>query len=263
MRLLTWVVLLLASGAMARPEPSFVLEFEDGYVATGPQGPLAPRAEGHPELAPGRFGQALKSGPATGYLHFPTAGVVNRLAGTVEMWVSPIDWDGTERKFHAFFDCRGEGALYLYKYFEGGLLMLSANNPAGPYQSASAAIGGWKPGDWHHIAGTWSASQQHVYVDGKRIGSTSPLLPMALAETFALGDHPWHIERSSSSLIDRVRIYDRLLSDAHIAAHYAGNYDHSVPVGASSVTLTAPIEPATRTLTATGKSKASQVAQWP
>ncbi len=238
-----WLLAVLVGAAcQAAPQPTLVVEFEDGLDGLGRDGAVKATAEGQPELVAGKFGQALKSGPATGYLHYPTAGIVSAKAGTVEMWVCPVDWAGTEEKFHAFFDVRGQGALYLYKYYQGGLLMLSCADVAGPYMSASAGIGGWKPGQWHHIAGTWSPREQHVYVDGKRIGSTQPGLPKSLGAEFVIGDHPWHIARTSSSLVDRVRIYDRCLSDDHLAAHFAGDYDKSVALGTGSSSLSIEVE---------------------
>jgi len=237
-------LLFAASALVAQPKPTLVLEFEDGFDGLGADGPVKATLEGKPELADGKFGQALLSGPDTGYLRFPTEGLVLPDRGTVEMWVCPVDWDGTEEKFHSFFDVRGQGALYLYKYYQGGLLMLSCPNVTGPYHSASADIKAWEPGEWHHIAGTWRAAKQSVYVDGAPIASTKPALPTALEPTFLIGDNPWHIERTSSSLIDRVRVYDRCLSEAEIAAHFAGDYDVKVPLSEKTLDFVYTVDPA-------------------
>jgi hypothetical protein len=239
-------VLLLCSAIHAQPQPTLTLDFEGGFDGAGRNGKVTPRIEGKPELVDGKFGKALKSGSSTGYLHFPTKGIVSPESGTVEMWVCPVDWEGTEEKFHVFFDVRGEGALYLYKYFQGGLLMLSCSNVAGPYNSACAPIASWKPGEWHFIAGTWSPSAQCVYIDGKKIGTTVPGLPSRLDDEFTIGDNPWHIPRTSSSLIARVRIYDRALSDEHIAAHFRGDYSKTVPISDKSCTLVYSINRKTR-----------------
>jgi hypothetical protein len=113
--------------------------------------------------------------------------------------------------------------------------MLSCPHVNGPYNSAPADISKWKPGEWHHIAGTWSERRQAVYVDGKLVGTAKPNLPTSLEPTFRLGDNPWHIARTSSSLVDRVRIYDQMLSADQIAAHYAGNYDAASPLSEKSL----------------------------
>lgn len=250
-----FLLLLCCGAAQAQLRPTLSLDFENGINAIGPDGKtLAPRLEGKAILQKGKFGQAFKSGPDSGYLYFPTKGIVSPRSGTVEMWVCPLDWTGDERAFHVFFDARGQGSLYLYKYFTSSvLLMLSAPAPGGPYHSARANVENWKPGEWHFIAGTWSPRSQEVYVDGKLINSTVPDLPAKLDPEFRIGDHPWNeagITRTSSSLIDRVRIYDRALSPAHIAAHYAGDYNKVVAPSLDSAKIDYSVDPKTRAITA-------------
>jgi hypothetical protein len=245
-------LLLFCGIAHAQPQPTLSLDFEDGVNATLPGGKsLAPRVEGKVELQNGKFGKAFKSGPDSGYLHFPAEGIVSPKSGTVEMWVCPLDWDGSEQQFHVFFDARGQGALYLYKFYQGGLLMLST--PGGStLQSAAAPMKDWKPGEWHHIAGTWSPTHQAVYVDGKLMGTIAPALPKSL-DTFVLGDNPWHEPlgpRTSSSLIDLVRIYDRSLAPEHIAAHFAGDYNKVVPLTEKNLGFRFSIDRAAKTLSA-------------
>ena len=162
------------------------------------------------------------------------------------MWVCPLDWTPAEEFFHVFFDVHGEGALYLYKYYQGNnLLMLACPHGNGPYAESRARLG-WQPGEWHHIAGTWSVDGVRVYVDGK---SPTPVamrgeLPIELGATFRLGDHPWHIERTTSSLIDEVRLYDRALSPAHIAAHARGDFAFRAPLAARDAVLGYELDPA-------------------
>jgi hypothetical protein len=248
--------ILLCGDARAQLQPTLSLDFENGVQATARDGKtIAPRVEGKAEIADGKFGKAFKSGPSTGYLHFPTEGIVSMRSGTVEMWVMPIDWTGEERAFHSFFDARGPGgSIFLYKYFtNSNLLMLTAPAPGGPYHSASANVADWKPGEWHHIAGTWSPRSQEVYVDGKLIDSNVPNLPTKLDPEFRLGDHPWNeagISRTSSSLIDNIRIYDRALSPQHIAAHFAGDYNKTFAPSLESGKLDYSVDPQTRAITA-------------
>ncbi|MEI6501239.1 MAG: glycoside hydrolase domain-containing protein, partial [Armatimonadota bacterium] len=237
--LLPIALLLIATLTFAQTAPVLTLDFEKGFDAQSAAGPLKATPEGKPELAPGKFGQALKSGPSTGYLNFPTT-LLKATSGTVEMWVCPLDWKPSDTEFHAFFDTRGEGgSLYLYKYFEGNnLLMLGCPTMAGPYFSSAFGLD-WKPGEWHHIAGTWSANGVLCFVDGKP-ASPQPVtaeLPSKLSPTFQIGDHPWHLPRTSSSLVDEVRLYDRALSPAHIAAHAAGNFNFVAPLEAKYSSL--------------------------
>jgi hypothetical protein len=228
--------------AQQAPKPDFTLDFSDGSNALNAQGQKIPaRVDGKLIVQDSPHGKAMLSGPNAGYLHFPAKNVVNPQSGTVEMWVSPQDWNGTEEQFHVFFDARGQGALYLYKYYQGGLLMLSAPAQNGPYFSASADIKAWEPGQWHFIAGTWSPSQNAVYVDGKLMGTASkPALPSVISDEFEIGDDPWHEPigpRKSHSLVADVRIYDHALSAEHIAAHYAGDFNKTVPLSSKVLSL--------------------------
>ncbi len=247
LRPLQWFVYfaLTASFAFAQVRPVATISFDDGFDGLTPTGSLAAETDENPSLAPGRTGQALKSGPGTGYVSYPTAGIVGPEAGTVEMWVCALDWQPADEEFHCFFDTRGEGALYLYKYYQGtDLLMLSCGNLAGPYYSSRSALN-WQPGEWHHIAGTWGPEGVRSYVDGRPAGAgpVEGALPATVGERFIIGDHPWHLPRSSSSLIDEVRLYDRALSPAHIAAHFRGDDEFVAPLTAEGVSLRYELDP--------------------
>jgi hypothetical protein len=243
---------LSISIAHAQPVPTLSLDFEKGADGAGANGKvIAPRVEGQTEFAPGKFGQAFKSGPASGYLHFPTAGVLQTDEGTVEMWVMPIDWDENEKRFHVFFDARGRGALYLYKYITRGTLFLTSPDLSAVPSNAMTVTDSWQPGQWHHIAATWSQTQQRLYIDGKIVATANPKLPRSFNEEFMIGDNPWSADggvRTTSSLIDNVRIYDRALSPEHIAAHFAGDYDKVVPLTEKSLAVQSNLAMETRLL---------------
>lgn len=246
MRQLLLAALLLATSLVfAQTAPVLTMSFEQGFDAQSSAGVVKATLEGKPELVPGKFGQALKSGPGTGYLHFPST-LLKATSGTVEMWVSPLDWQPADKEFHAFFDCRGDnGSVYLYKYVDGNnLLMLACPMMAGPYFSSPFPLT-WKPGEWHHIAGTWSANGVLAYVDGKPAGPmpVEAQLPAKLGDSFLIGDHPWQLERQTSSLVDEVHLYDRALSPAHIAAHAAGKLDFVAPLDAGSAYLKYELDP--------------------
>jgi hypothetical protein len=223
------------------------ISFDTGLDGVGPAGTVAAIPDGKPELVPGRTGQALKSGPGTGYVEYPTAGLITPAGGTVEMWVCPLDWKPEDEEFHVFFDAIGKGGLYLYKYYQGTrLLTLGCEDKShGPYTECPFDVRTWKPGEWHHIAGTWGPLGVMTYVDGKpaRKAPVGGALPAAFGERFRIGDHPWHLPRQSASLIDEVRIYDRPLSAAHIAAHFAGNAEFAAPLTAESALLRVVIQP--------------------
>jgi hypothetical protein len=224
------------------PPPTLLLDFENGVAGVGRDGQtIAPRVEGKAEFQDGKFGKAFVSGPGAGYLHFPTAGVVSKQAGTVEMWVMPIDWSGDDEEFHMFFKVSGDGMIYLYKYYRSILGMLLLSNGGGDKRNRLTYknVDDWKPGQWRHIAATWTPHRQALYIDGELARAGIPELPQSLDNEFLIGDHPFqaNVPRTSRSLIDSVRIYDRALSPEVIAAHAAGDFSKTTPLSDTSAQL--------------------------
>ncbi|MBM4050833.1 MAG: hypothetical protein FJ279_37535, partial [Planctomycetes bacterium] len=82
---------LLASTVLGQTGPVVTIRFDKDFNGVGPRGTVIGTPQGKPELVPGKVGQALKSGPTLGYVDYPTD-ALSRLAGTVEMWVCPLDW---------------------------------------------------------------------------------------------------------------------------------------------------------------------------
>ena len=233
---------------IAPPKPTLTLDFENGVDGVGADGQtIKATVEGKAILEDGKFGKAFKSGEESGYLHFPTKGIVSTQAGTVEMWVMPIDWSGDEQKFHTFFRARGNGDLHFYKFYRSslGLVFLTNAGDGALNNFASKNIDSWKPGEWHHIAITWSPLLKVIYVDGKRIAAGVPDLPKSLNNDFRLGDHPFEVKaepRTSQSLVDNIRIYDRVLSPEVIEAHFEGDYKKTTPLNDESAKLDFTVE---------------------
>ncbi len=226
--------------------PSFALDFEEGYDGMTPfSSPIKAGLTGNPELVSGRFGQAMKSG-TDGFLSFPADGVLYPDRGTVEFWLSPVDWDGNDRQFHTFFETRGhEGVVQIFKDSNANLVFEIGRGKTPLHESAFFSLKGidqrewwdtpteadvvpinvWGPGRWHHIACVWSPSRQYLYIDGKCVsGKLLMEIPASLGTTFHLGDLSKNLSRSTLSLIDRVYIYDRPLTEKQIQAHFAGDY---------------------------------------
>lgn len=249
------MMLMGVATAFATPGPVAYFSFDDGLDGVSNTGaPIRAHAVGFPGRVPGRHGMALKAGPLAGQIKVDSAGIISPEEGTVEMWVMPVDWTPDDGKFHVFFETRASGALYLYKYFEDSkLLMLATDNADdGPFASSGTRIS-WKPGQWHHIAGTWSADGGVLlFVDGKSAGSipVPASLSGMIGATFTLGDSPWHSIRISSSLIDDVRIYDRALGAAEIQRHYQGTFQPVATITREHTTLNYAIADGRTVLTA-------------
>ena len=138
------------------------------------------------EITDGVTGQAVVTEMA--YVEYPGGESINASAGTVEMWVKPLDWTGDDEVFHVFFTTSKEpGWLILYKYFktekDTGISRKTALFVQGdpgeerlrkvsvPYVQTD-----WQPGIWHHIAGTWEKGRARLFIDGKAADLARPIL---------------------------------------------------------------------------------------
>ena len=74
-----------------------------------------------------------------------------------------------------------------------------------------------KPGQWHHVAGTYDGSMFRVFVDGKLGGSSPAGLELTKGQPdIGIGSFRYGLVLGFSGKIDDVNIHDRALSEAEI-----------------------------------------------
>jgi hypothetical protein len=219
---ITLVLLTLSSWAAAdRGGVLFYAGFEGTADATAAGNGIAQGEQGGPKFAPGKRGQALLSGEGAGYVSYAVERNLLPDRGTVEFWVCPQDWAGTDEKFHVFFEAENPGWLLVYKYFApgSGLFLISETHQS--WSTLGQDFSQFRPGQWHHLAATWSARQICFYLDGKpSTRLPRPPIPLGLSGRFMVGDRPWHIKRDARSLVDELYIYDRPLSEREVGWAY-------------------------------------------
>ncbi len=222
-------------------KPVISIDFEKGFAAETRLGTVKAIENGTPKLVPGRFGVGLESGPATGYLEYPHMGLIQGKEGAVEMWIKRVGWQPDDKEFHVFFETvNGTGWLVFYKFSAGSkVFMLSGQSRSGPYNIGPYTTGylhrdtfasyespqKWGE-DWAHFVGVWSEDGNTTYMNGVP-GKLHPTKQhhqpgnIDAGTRFRIGDHPWPVvKRTSYSLIDEVKIYDRALNDAEVLTLY-------------------------------------------
>ncbi|MFW5869106.1 MAG: glycoside hydrolase domain-containing protein, partial [Armatimonadota bacterium] len=235
---------VLAAPAFAQDAPKLLFHADfDGdltaQVAAGEAEPqLLRRAEGDDEVleeierAQGVFGEAVVT--AEEYVRYPGGANLNPDAGTVEVWVKPIDWTGDDELFHVFFNTNNQnpGWLILYKYFQteadtGISRKMSFYVGADPGEERlhGVMVPGvridWQPGTWHHIAGVWERRRAALYIDGAMVAErTGGAVPTADFTQLNFGQ-PWGSPGPKTTAIDEARIYDAPLSAEAIRASFA------------------------------------------
>ena len=209
-------ILLSAAVAQAEPGLLFRASFDDTVKAQSAAPEPAQIVGPAPTFAAGKFGRALVAGAESTLVKYHTDGNLVPQAGSVSLWVNPVNW-GTDGNFHSFFesgqDGAGRGWLILYKYYQSNWLLLRYADEAGQVGMAQG-VADWKPGEWHHLAATWTPESLRVYVDGE-LAAQAPraLVAQTLGDTFSLGDNGWHLpHKGSQTLVDEVRIYSYPLS---------------------------------------------------
>ncbi|MBQ6473758.1 MAG: hypothetical protein IJJ33_17360 [Victivallales bacterium] len=259
---LTIVVLLYGAGSTLTatiPEPLLSIEFDGDCIAQTRQGAIQGKpTEGKPLFVPGKFGQALKSGQGLPCVDFTHPKLLNRQAGSIEMWVKREGWEPDDPAHHVWFEnLDGPSWLVFYKFSAGSkVFSLTGATRKQPYIIAPYTTGynhcdtfftGKKqPGayrsplqwydDWAHFVMVWSPDGNMTYMNaypGKNAWCKSATFTQDydFGTAFRVGDQSWTTKSSGASLIDRVRVYDHALSaDEILALYHEGLYGADVPL---------------------------------
>ena len=224
MRALTLMLFALTPCLAAPlPTPIFSADFENTLQASGPDGPIEPvNVAGEPTYQAGRIGQALLVGDDACRVTYPAEGNLDPSQGTISLWVKPLDWRPQENKYHVFFEAGApnEGWLLFYIFYSWRQLLFRPEDEAGRATYTRAEVSDWKPGQWRHIAATWTEGVIHCFIDGELVATEhKTFLPSQVQGRFMLGDYRFSEPRQNHhTLLDQVRIFDRPLSQRAIMA---------------------------------------------
>ena len=168
----------------------------------------------------GRFGSALRFDGVDDLVRIPDAGPLNLASGmTVEAWVAPTATDGWRPVV-----AKGRRSDLSYAVYGG--TKPSAHVDTGGVTGFARGSSELAVDVWTHLAATYDGSMLRLFVDGVQVAATAersgPLTPGDGALTVG-GSDVW--EESFVGRIDEVRLYDRALTAAEVAA------DMATPVG--------------------------------
>lgn len=209
----------------------FLCRFDGSAVADFAVG--SPHPEGVVGLTEGRHGKALSAplgllpyeqsvAPITTGIMYDTAGNFDLQQGTIELWVRSYSGvtEVTEQSpklrylvSSGKYTTANHGFALLLSRFEqpdggGYVLMWTRGNGS---KEKSWGVNGkvdWKPGEWHHVAVTYSPSEDALYADGKLVGKVKTGEGMdIIGEQVALGANHYHGHVCDCAL-DEVRFSD-------------------------------------------------------
>ena len=180
----------------------------------------------------GRFGSALSFAGSGARVDLPALGTFYDTGFTYEAWVKPRiaktdvavvgSWVGGD-----------DGGPMIWVDNVSGRYFLTMNKGFGNYLDSGRAP---VPGEWHHVAASFDGLTARFYVDGVETANRSYFGDVGNSNTWRVGAYGPAPAGYFDGLIDEVRIYDRALAPAQIAA------DVDRPVG--SPDLAPPSAPA-------------------
>jgi uncharacterized protein YjdB len=202
----------------------------------------------------GRFGSALSFNGTNSWVTVNDSPSLDLTTGvTVEAWVSPrapLGWQAAVIKEQAIDLVYG---LYVNTSQDqaAGTMNIGGNDIAVNYAAEDSQV---PMNTWTHLATTFDGSTLRLYEDAVQVNSVvaSGKMPIAAGPLRIGGDAVWG--EYFNGLIDEVRIYNRALSPAEIAA------DMNAPINPPMLTgitvtptnFTMPVVGATQQLTTTG-----------
>jgi hypothetical protein len=213
----------VASGQVAE---ELLLNFDGS--ASGANGENAAAASGVSYTA-GHFGQALALAES-GSLYYARADTLPLSEGTWELWLAPradgndpVYADPDRWQVLLYYEAPDGDNLFIVQDNDSGVLY-AGGTVNGEWESAyssAATTRGWRAGQWHHVAFTFSATGNFMrfYVDGALVADTNEghyWPPSTSGGRFAVGGTLW--ATAAHYWLDEVRLSGRVADANEIAA---------------------------------------------
>ncbi len=200
--------------------------FEGGAEATFARGERSAKGSLPAEFGAGVRGQALVIGGTKGaqrVYDYSPAGNLDSEQGSVSFWLKPLDWEGSNDRFHVVFRTfAGRNFFQVYKFFTSERFLFLRGEQE-KWTSVEAKIPDWKPGEWHHVVATWSPAELRMFVDGHLVCARKVRFAFERPDPVAplsVGPGGWEEGSHGRSLIDEFRIHDHPLGHEEVARLY-------------------------------------------
>lgn len=209
-----------------RTEPVCYLKFDEGKGdvlkdASGAENDG--EINGEPEWVKGKFGYALKFDGVDDYVELPFVLPATAQKMTIECWVNPATLTRPEWETVILNKRVSKTSWSLYQTQDAKIgFTVWAGDPGPAYAVSTSKI---SENTWHHIVVTYDgANTIKIYLNGELCASKTDVQkvqdnedPTTNKIMIAKGGNP---KRFFSGMIDEVKIYNRVLTDAEIKASY-------------------------------------------
>ena len=193
-------------------------------------------APNNPTSIPGRFGSALRF-DGNDFVRVPNSPTLEPATVTVEAWVRHLGYPGNlggpgvPAQPVSYIVAKGGAwgaSSASYALYSRGGLHFYVSTRSGYHLSPDAGAGVWD-GEWHYVVGTYDGSAVRLFVDGREVGSGTPLtepityhaLPPHELTIGSYGDPTaWGSAQPFIGDIDEVKVWGCALSPCEIAEAY-------------------------------------------
>lgn len=229
------VLMLGMVSLYAGQAPVFYASFDEDYHGKAGDGTQLKGKHSQkelPALQPGVSGKAAEVGASEDRKQefnvvYPAKNVLSAQKGSVSFWCKSLNWDTADKDYHVLFRARGGDAeLLIYKVPDPMISFLigplRSENGKKIWTELRGKATSWKRDEWHFVTVTWGDGKGTLYLDGKSVRRREiPNMPGEFIRFGAGGLYPARWPKSGKSMIDELKIYDRVLTPEEVAAEYA------------------------------------------
>lgn len=144
---------------------------------------------------------------------------INHAQGTISFWIKPEDWNPTSKDFAVFLTgLKKNGCFFIYKY-QGNSIRFHIKDD-NKTSNSMANNSAFEKGKWYYLTAAWNSQMQQLYINGKLIQTAKrPQNSEQPYTNFIVGSRNWAVEKGYS-IIDELKIFNRVLSQAEIEKEY-------------------------------------------
>lgn len=188
----------------------------DATIAKGRPSSLSTNL--NPTFVEGHEGKGYLTGGANSELKYETVGNMDLRAGSVAMWIKPLDWAKSDSYMRHWFRVGDGDFAFLYKFWGESVTWLVQQRRFLQriyyLRPASCDTGGlikfdWERGKWSHLIATWSGNQMGLYINGEFDGviyvPTANILE-TLGSVFTIGGTSRRDFPTQDTVIDDVMV---------------------------------------------------------
>jgi len=164
--------------------------------------------------------------PPDAELAYPNRAGVEGDAGTVALWVEPVDWAGSDASVHSLFrindpEQRGYRFHLLKDATDLRFQFVTENGET----NLRVPIDWWPTGEGHYVAATWGDARLRLYVDGVPLSEQSyeGTLNVTPAAPGWWGSNNPNGTPGAGAILKNTLVADRPFSDAEIQSLWEGH----------------------------------------